>query len=253
MKNIFYFSLLFILACSLLTCAPRPLSKTYDGPKIQRLYSNGIEDAAKPQPWEITNSLITINKNNQNLVWKEINKEQYVLVSSWKKDTKYYKNDEKTGFYNTGKYPIWVTTTPEVQNLCQSKKFGRKEGLDLRLKQLFGLPPNVEKNYFVEFWVRPQDLFRPCPDGEVSDSGCGLAFPEKVTEDHKSWVNNQRLASYYNEAWDRNYPWTQLGYTYDWNPKSKNNLGLSEFVIGANKNIVVKGFYSTADYCALKE
>ena len=111
------------------------------------------------------------------------------------------------------------------------------------------MPPNVEKKYFVEFWVRPQDLFRPCPDAEVSDTHCGLAFPEEVTDEHKDWINNQRLESYYNPVWDKNYPWTQLGYTYDWNPKNKNHVGLSEFVIGKNKNVVVKGFKTTEEYC----
>ena len=44
------------------------------------------------------------------------------------------------------------------------------------------------------------------------------------------------------------YPWTQLGYTYDWNPENKSHVGLSEFVIGENKNIVIKAIYSTNDY-----
>lgn len=35
---------------------------------------------------------------------------------------------------------------------------------------------------------------------------------------------------------------------YDWNPENKSHVGLSEFVIGANKKIVVKGIYKTDDY-----
>ena len=241
-----------IISCSL-ACAPRQLTRDYDSVKIQQLYSECIEDAAKPQSWEVSRKLVPVTPGNQQLVWKQMNGENYLLVSSWKADTIYYKNDEKTGLYNTGKYPIWVTTAPQLQNLCQSKKFGRKEGLDLRLKQLFGMPPNVEKKYFVEFWVKPQDLYRPCPDPEISDGNCGLAFPESVTEEHKSWVNDQRLASYYNADWDKNYPWTQLGYTYDWHPKSRDNVGLSEFIIATNKDIIVAGFKTTEEYCAVPE
>lgn len=233
-------------------CAPRQITKPYNQIKTQQSYTESVGDAAKPQAWEIDKNLIAISTDNQSLVWKEIKGEKYLLVSSWKKDTIYYKNDAETGFYNTHKYPIWVTTAPELQNLCQTNKFGRKEGLDLRLKQLFGMPPNVEKNYFVEFWVRPQDLFRPCPDKDITDKTCGLAFPENTSEDHKAWVNQQRLNSYYNPDWDANYPWTQLGYTYDWNKKNKNHIGLSEFIIGTNANVVIKGFVATEDYCKEK-
>lgn len=250
-KQIYPLATLMILI--LWGCAPRLLVKPYDAVKVQRLYSDGVGDAAKPQPWEISNQLIAIKEDNPQLIWKEMNGEAYLLVSSWKEDTTYYKNDQKTGKYDTGNYPIWVTAAPQLQQLCQTKKFGRKEGLDFRLKQLLGLPPNVEKKYFVEFWVRPQDLFRPCPDADISDSACELAFPESASSDHKAWINDLRLASYYNPKWDHNYPWTELGYTYDWNPRNKTNVGMSEFVIGKNKEIVVQGFYTTAEYCVLNK
>ncbi|PHN05383.1 hypothetical protein [Flavilitoribacter nigricans] len=242
-----------LLTLLIVGCGPRLLMKPYDLAKVQRLYSDGVGDAAKPQPWEISNQLVAITPENGQLVWKEFDGEKYLLVSSWKEDTIFYKNDEKTGKYNTGNYPIWVTAAPQLQDVCRTPAFGRKEGLDFRLKQLLGLPPNVEKKYFVEFWVRAQDVFRPCPDAEISDSNCELAFPETATDDHKTWINDLRLTSYYNSKWDRNYPWTELGYTYDWNPKNKTRVGMSEFVIGKNKNIIVHGFHTTEAYCALSK
>lgn len=246
---IFLCTLFIMISCN----TTRQLDKPYDAMKTQKEYQLSIGDAAKAHPWEVSNSLTAINTDNPSLVWKTIKGEKYILVSSWKADTKYYKNDKKTGFYNTGKYPIWVTAAPDLQNLCQTKKFGRKEGLDLRIKQLLGLPPNAVKKYFVEFWVKPADLFRPCPDAEVDDKSCGLTFPTTATDEHKAWVNNQRLQSYYNPTWDTDYPWTQLGYTYDWNEKSKTHVGMSEFVIGKNADTVIKGFFTTEEYCKVKE
>ncbi len=240
-----------LLLALIISCSPRVLVKEYNSDKINKIYSEGVGDAAKPQPWEISTELIPISKDNKDLVWKEIEGESYLLVSSWKEEVKYYKNDPNTGFYNTGKYPIWVTTAPQLKNICSQKSFGKKEGLDLRLKQILGLPPNVNKLYFVEFWVKPSDLFRPCPDAAIDDNSCGLGFPDGTTDEHKTWINNQRLASYYNATWDKNYPWTELGYTYDWNPKKKDHVGVSEFVIKGNADIVVRGFVSTEDYCSL--
>ena len=249
-KSWLNFTLLGLIVMISFSCNRRILDKSYNNQRFERLYSEGIGDAAKPQPWEISSNLTAINQNNSGLIRKEIDGETYILVSSWKVDTTFYKNNQKSGTYNTGSFPIWVTLSPELQSKCSTKKFGRKEGLNLRLRQLLGLPPNDEKKYFIEFWVKPQDLFRPCPDAEIDDKSCGIGFPKEVAEDYKSWINNLRIASYYNKEWNKNYPWTELGYTYDWNPKTKNNIGLSEFVIGTNKDIIVHRFYTTWEYCS---
>ncbi|MEM6264978.1 MAG: hypothetical protein AAGI38_20875 [Bacteroidota bacterium] len=248
MKNAFYLALAFTLIYGT-ACAPRELTKPYKEEKISLLYSESVGDAAKPQPWEIYNDLITIKKGTPHLIWKEIDNKTYVLVSTWQSDTVYYKNNLQTGTYNTGEHALWITTAPELQTLCSQKSFGRKEGLNLRLEQLLGLPPNAGKKFFIEFWVQPQDLFRPCLDSEVSEANCTLAFPDDESLAHKKWINYLRLASYYNPEWNKNYPWTQLGYTYDWHPKNKSHIGLSEFVIGKNKEIIVHRVYTTDQYC----
>lgn len=211
MKNGTSIFLLLVGVTCILSCSSRELTKSYNAERVSHVYSLSVGDAAKPQPWEIRSDLISISVDNKDLIWKEINGEPYLLVSSWKEDVKYYKNDASAGFYNTRNYPIWVTVAPELQRLCQEKRFGRKEGLDLRLKQLLGLPPTVEKGYFVEFWVKPQDLFRPCLDGAVDDVNCTLEFPADATDEHRQWINDMRLGSYYSSNWDSNYPWTQLG------------------------------------------
>ena len=249
MKTLHYLPALIFVAAILHGCSPRQLTKAYDQVKIQRIYEESVGEAAKPQPWKISKNLIEIKKNNPQLIWKTINGEDYLLVSTWVQDTSWYKTDPNTGFYNTGTHAAWITTAPELQNRCRNQKFGRKEGLDLRMKQMLGMPPTVVKKFFVEFWVRPKDLFRPCPDQDITDNTCGLAFPGNVSAGHKKWINDLRLASYYNPTWNKNYPWTELGYTYDWYPKNKTHIGMSEFVIGENKNVIINKFYTTMEYC----
>ncbi|PPK84707.1 hypothetical protein CLV84_3869 [Neolewinella xylanilytica] len=236
-----------------MACAPRQLEKPYPAPRTERQYTKAVADAANPRPEKVYRSLLPIVPDNGALVRRVIAGEEYVLVSSWKDDTTFYRNDSVSGFYHTGSYPIWVTAAPQLRDICSPKHFGRREGVDLRLKQLFGMPPTVSKRYFVEFWVRPADLYRPCPDPEVEDGECGLAFTDRSTPEHQEWINTQRLASYSHTDRYANYPWTQLGYTYDWSPRKRSTVGLSEFVIGRNKRVVVNGIYTTAEYCQVAQ
>jgi hypothetical protein len=212
------------------------------------LYQNAVADAIYPMNKSNNPSLVAITDDNSNLVWDSINNEKYLLVVTWKQDVEYYKAKLDT-IYNTGKFPIWVTTAPELKS-----KFRAHTVLDtnLRLLQMLGLPPNATYNYFVEFWVKPQDLFRPCPDSEISDCKCDTYFPQGTDSLHIKWINENRISRYYESAIYNQYPWTQLGYTYDWSPENPTHFGLSEFVIGENKDIIVKAIYTTSEYLNIK-
>ncbi|MFK7797931.1 MAG: hypothetical protein AB8E82_10795 [Aureispira sp.] len=209
------------------------------------LYEAAIQDAMYVNESKVYKELVAINKSNEQLIWKQIDGEDYLLVVTWKQNMIHYSAHVDSLFYNTANYPIWVTTAPELLERIKSEQV---TDVNRRLRQLLGLPPNAAYFYFIEFWVRPQDLFRPCLDKEISDSKCELCVPAKKNDPHISWMDKNRVERYYNCALYQQYPWTQLGYTYDWNPKNKTHVGLSEFVIGKNKNIVVKGIYTTEMY-----
>lgn len=36
-------------------------------------------------------------------------------------------------------------------------------------------------------WVNPRDLFRPCPDPEISDTRCEVQFSPRVWRAHQYW------------------------------------------------------------------
>lgn len=220
----------------------------------KQLYKKALIDSSQLTEAKRSTSLTMISNENRNLIWKEINGEQYLLMSSWKDKGDYYKNDPKSGFYNTSKYPIWVTAEPDMKQWLKGEKrrFQKGKPLDKRLHQLLGLPPNANKKVFVLFWVRPQDLVRPCADTDVSDNSCDLTIPDGTPLDceNLSWLLAQARASFSGNDLYSRYPFTQLGYTYDWNRKNKRHFGLSEFVIGKNKNVVVEAVLPTADYFA---
>ncbi len=90
----------------------------------------------------------------------------------------------------------------------QSKLDFSPTSLTLRLEQYLGLPPHNGKTKFVQMWVNPRDLFRPCPDSEISDTRCEVQFPPRVWLVHQHWFIDKMLTSY----GDRGYPLTRLGY-----------------------------------------
>lgn len=242
MKTRLFFIL--ILVFLQIPCFPQSLTG-FDSLSQSALYQEAISDAMSPDSSKICYELAPINKQNNNLIWKTINGEDYLLVVTWKQKVDYYKPYLDSAFYNTGLYPIWITTAPELIKRMNKEKVIE---VDLRLKQLLGLPPTSVYSYFVEFWVKPDDLFRPCPDKEISDMNCNLCFPQNTDSIHIEWINSNRIDRYYSCELFNKYPWTQLGYTYDWSPNNNSHVGLSEFVIGANKKIVVNAIYTTKEY-----
>lgn len=211
---------------------------------LQQAYLQAVRDAATVEPQEISKNLTPIVETNTNLVWEGQPGSRRVLVLTW---TSWNGYDDKVGQSIVTTRETWVTAAPELKDFCTTYN-SPQSNLTLRLEQLLGLPPANGKTKFVEMWVAPQDLFRPAPDPEISDQEAGLTFPQSkfltVSEAYVSWFNDLSSQSY----GENGYPWTRLGYTYDWgNPNSE--VGLSEFVINTGATIEVDAVTSTEDYC----
>jgi hypothetical protein len=140
--------------------------------------------------------------------------------------------------------------------------------LDRRLEQRIGLPPYGTYDAFLEVWVPVAQLRRPCVDQEVTDTACDLRPPliANANSDNVAWqcpatwpgagdgeaAQAQWMCAtwinrYGNSVAEKNYPWTALGYAYDWGDPSR--VGPSEYV--APRGTVVK-FHSitpTQAYC----
>lgn len=217
--------------------------------KDSALYQAAMEDAVYLKKQNIDNNLFPIDKSNKDLVWKTVNGEEYVLVVTWKGQGSigFYEPFVQWGYFNTGNWPVWVTAAPQLLDFM--KKENPKDP-NMRLLQLLGLPPNSVYTHFVELWVKPSDLLRPCLDNEISDKSCGVCMPANIDSTYKAWVNATRLGRYFPDKCGlfNQYPWTCLGYTYDWNPNNKKHFGMSEYVIPANTNAVVNAIYTTEEY-----
>lgn len=221
-----------------------------DTARLTKLYREAIKNSCYPTTETIDTNLIKITPDNRKVKWKVKDGKEYFLAITLKYDTSHYVYG-LDGKYNTGSYENWITAAPEL--LDRVRSFPAEEITLLRIKQLLGLAPQNDYRYFVEFWVNKDDIFRPCMDQEVDDDRCELCDLSKKDLRVKKWVDSTRIQRYYSyDIRDQN-PWTEMGYTYDWNPDIKNHRGLSEFVINKNSEVFIKKIYTTEEYLNKKD
>lgn len=161
-----------------------------------------------------------------------------VTVCTWNK----YPETYVTGTDITISYgDVWVFTEEEVYAWGQEN--GMAEDMELRMQQLIGLPPQDGKTHFSVLRVKPNDLYRPSRDSEIDDTVSQLTFPENVTVKHKAWFEENAEYSYN----PHRYPWTGLGYTYDW-ADNGTEYGLSEFILKNGAEVTVEKTYTNEEF-----
>ena len=222
-----------------------------DAEQLEALYTSAVADAAMASPVEISSELTPIAPYVQSLIRRRApgdsagREPRHVRVATW---TSHLDTVARGDSLQTTWGDTWVTVAPEMQTFCQALNL-RGDALDVRLAQRLGLPPDTRHEHFVEYWVRPANLFRPCPDPEITDQDCELSRPRpasrvQVSAEHTAWMDSVHAASY----GDNGYPWTRLGYTYDWNPATP-ETGPSEYVIPQGSTVEVHANVETTEYC----
>lgn len=217
---------------------------------LQKQYQKAVKDAAFVKTKEKANTLLAITSTNPKLVWNA--EKTKLLVVTWKSRTnyeKYIKNNNLTD--SNSNHALWVTVAPQVKAFCQAYEHDTDEELNLRLKQYLGLAPDWQYDVFVEMWVSPEQLFRPCVDPEINDTQCETKVPETFPvvaniPDYGQFYKNLYFQSFRKSA---GVPWTGLGYTYDWG-NAHSNIGASEFILMPNSPYQIKQMLTTHEYCA---
>jgi len=226
----------------------RPSARHHAAPSLLELrarYRRAILDARVAEPGEVSRRLTAIVPRNRSLIWSGAPPNRRVLVVTWTGWTGY---DARVGRPMTLAREVWVTVAPQVAVFCR-QRMTPGVNVPLRLAQLLGLPPRNDLDRFVELWVAVDDLFRPSPDPEVTDHEAELTFPRSgrfvtVSPAYRAWFLAREAASYGEDG----YPWTRLGYTYDWG-NSGSEVGLSEFVVRTGARVTVHSVTATRAYC----
>jgi hypothetical protein len=154
---------------------------------------------------------------------------------------------------------IWVSPADQLLEFCQSLPQDlTADQVVLKIQQLQGLPPQVNPDTCtwqilqldVSNFEVPEQFFRPCPDPDPTTTGpCPSDFENPVpaaTVDFQAWMAGQAFS-----AWQipDGYPWTHLGYTYNWDPDAPNIVGTSEYVIPQGTTVQVTGLVPAVPYC----
>jgi hypothetical protein len=274
----------FVLALALLTAlllvaagcasahrAPAATAATAatDNEDLWKLYEQAVKDAKYPQPSHVSKALVPILTFTPGLVWDDSGKK--ILMSTWT-NKQYYQG--KAPYDYTLPKTIWLTAVPFLRQFCHGTGL-HGEALRLRLAQRLGLPPSASYDAFVQMWIDPHTFFRPCPDPEINDRECQVNLTAgpvntsascpwsdaltdqlsgafvKVSQDPLKWDHLKWMCSNWESSYQpdphKSFPWTALGYTYDWGAKDFH--GESEFVAPANTQVVIQSVTLTDDYC----
>lgn len=165
-------------------------------------------------------------------------------------------------------FDMWVSVGTQLRDACIAK-----EDAVRALQEILGLPPTAVSDPVVtEFAVPREALFRPCMSGgDVGAPRCGFDLPSPPRPDadaatlkdayqHLRFVAAQMWNSYRvgfsragGAASDYPYtgfPFTGMGWTYNWAKSSPDHVGVSEFVIKRDAVISVVGSPMTpAQFC----
>ncbi|MDZ7618582.1 MAG: hypothetical protein U1E05_16380, partial [Patescibacteria group bacterium] len=182
----------------------------------------------RPNPAGVVHNLTVITDANANLVWQggSPSPQGHVLMSTFTDYAGYTTSYTDSVYRST----LWTSAAPELYDFLRDNEVPAGDVAE-RAKQLLGMPSSHPGDRVVELWVRRDNLRRPSRDPDVTNPDSSLEFPDDVDVNYPGH-RAQFLANMSTYTAATPYPWTQLGYTYDWGD-SETNQGLTEFWVGA--------------------
>lgn len=242
-------------------------------------YSNALLNAAAALPEEVCTRLRPVAPTTPGTDWRYFTNWIDGSISRWVRvaTMKYTGGWDWNNLLTPGAHTmsngwsseIWVTLCPDLRQVLSTYSGTNRT---LRMEKALGMPPRTGSYGVAEFYVDPKYLFRPAVNPDISSPSAGLA-PEPsspylaasplqgVSSGYSAWFNATFDSRGYSASGDLNnsWPWTRLGYTYDYENSANNPIGLSEYVVpscshtqywgvGLTIPIYVEATYSASTY-----
>ena len=215
-------------------------------------YAQGLLDAMYPLPSKVSDSLLALTPEQPGLQWDAAGR---LLVYTWSR-AQYYGEQYVPGYAFPLYGETWFTTGTEVADACAGLTGA---ALSLRVEQLLGLPAGGGRDVFLKVWIDPAELFRPCADPATDTTTCPLTAPLVVSEGgsvswscgadpHQQWLCKTWTERYGPSSTGSRYPWTALGYTYDWGDLS-HPVGATEFVAPGGTLVTLEALVDNEAFC----
>ena len=136
----------------------------------------------------------------------------------------------------TDGYTLWVVLPYELEErMRRMPLMGDSLECRMRMLQLLGLPPDSPYDRLLFFYADRSMLLRPCPNPAVGACAVPDVFPGDLSAPYREWFEARTALSYGEE---NPYPWTRLGYTYDWHRDADQRRGLGEFIVPGGTEVI---------------
>jgi hypothetical protein len=150
----------------------------------------------------------------------------------------------------------WVSQAADLIAFCK-----RASDPLLAVQQTLGLPPSkneddIKATRAFVMLVRKTDIFRPCVSStDIATTSCETDAPDfrvnaQADTEERRMVMTQLWRSHKRGFSDPGYPFTGMGWTYNWNPSSGDHIGVSEYVVRPGANVESVQAMTPADFCA---
>jgi len=154
----------------------------------------------------------------------------------------------------------WVSQPSDLAPHCAGK-----EDAVLALEQTLGIPPDRTAEdhaarFLVRFTADPANIFRPCASSpDITTETCTFDLPKPAENEADRAKQQQGQLFVFAQMWNSyrtgfdgraGYPFTGMGWTYDWSPESATHVGVSEYVVRGGAPVTGVTRVEPAEFCA---
>lgn len=202
-------------------------------PSNEELWAAAMTDAVFSQDDEVK-ELVCLTQQDPQVIWDEAG--ERVLLVTWHDYEQPCEPGDPLPYRD-----IWATSLGELTDWYLENSSGVTDW-NLRLAQLLGMPDDGSCTRFSAFWISPSEVIRPAYVTDVT-AQMKNGYSQITDPAYQTWFDDNILYSYF----ESEYPWTRLGYTYDWSG-GDSVYGLTEFLIADGSTAEIAFTYSTEDF-----